>query len=180
MILRLVLVLVVFGLLALGLLAWICKGYYDEWVLLKSKELLKEEMARDNICGAFDEGRRITEADIDAKTNGIVELLDHDIRQANVDLTEQVSSLEEQLRVSLITTNQVVDPIQVAREQELLEANRVLRARVLQLEGQIDTSKRSHDRELHRRDVELDRAREDFIQASSVNLLFISELRFSF
>ena len=39
------------------------------------------------VCSAFEEGRRITEADIDAKTNGNVELLDHFIGKANVDLT---------------------------------------------------------------------------------------------
>ena len=132
------------------------------------------------ICSAFDEGRRITEADIDAKTNGNVELLDHVICQANVDLTEQVSVLQEQLRVSRIPADPVVDMIQSTREQELLETNRVLRARVLQLEGQLETSKRNHNRELHRRDVELDRGREDFVQTSAVSLLFISELRFPF
>ena len=90
------------------------------------------------------------------------------------------SNFSESLEVSRITTYQVVDPIQAAREQELLEANRVLHARVLLLEGQLETSKRNHDRELHQRDVELDRAREDFVQASSVSLVFISKLKFSF
>ena len=42
-VLRLVLGLFVFGTLAFGLMLWVCKGYYDEWVLFKSNAKIKSE-----------------------------------------------------------------------------------------------------------------------------------------
>ena len=42
-VLRLVLASIVNGTLSFGLMLWVCKGFYDEWVLLKSNAKFESE-----------------------------------------------------------------------------------------------------------------------------------------
>ena len=103
MILRLVLVLVVFGLLALGVLMLICKSYYDEWVLLKSKEMLKEEMCRNKI--AKDSMRRKKRSSNDSGGDKLSSKVSHDSQASSDDDSNARKRRDKRKRIKKIDLN---------------------------------------------------------------------------